>query len=473
MRLKLLKKSSIRCPNIFSVLIFVLFFTFLVPVARAGDVVEDNFDDGVIDEFLWAPSCTGSGQIEEADGVLKTSAQAGVEGWGELDSQFELVGDFDVWLEYDWAMYEGDDSRTHLRIWNTAHTELLALNCHRWNLGYSREIIFTYWKEVGGVLVEQVKVWVTSSSVPLSGKLRIQRQGNMVYGYYKNLTSENWTLLGSGEASTFGTTSYVNLVSNNRSNSYPNGAFEVHWDNFHAEAFEINGLKPTSPPVADAGGPYLVEVNQSITLDGSSSYDPDEDTLTYFWTQDDLLGRFNLETDENPTYSGIQAGITNLKLTVSDGLANDSDSTMIVVYDPSGGFVTGGGWIISPIGALLDSEATGKANFGFVAKYKKGATIPEGNTEFRFQAGTFAFKSSSYDWLVVAGSKAIFKGDGTIEGMEGTYKFMLTAIDDTQDKFRIKIWNPETDDIIYDNKRGENDDAEPTVIGGGSIVIHK
>ena len=30
-----------------------------------------------------------------------------------------------------------------------------------------------------------------------------------------------------------------------------------------------------------------------------------------------------------------------------------------------------------------------------------------------------------------------------------------------------------TDDVIYDNKRGEDDDAEPTVLGGGSIVIHK
>jgi PKD repeat protein len=39
------------------------------------------------------------------------------------------------------------------------------------------------------------------------------------------------------------------------------------------------------PPIADAGGPYTGSVNQSITFDGSSSYDPDAgDTITsYQW----------------------------------------------------------------------------------------------------------------------------------------------------------------------------------------------
>ncbi len=54
-----------------------------------------------------------------------------------------------------------------------------------------------------------------------------------------------------------------------------------------------------------------------------------------------------------------------------------------VVYDPIGGFVTGGGYIMSPAGAYVqDPAATGKANFGFVSKYKKGATVPSGSTEF-------------------------------------------------------------------------------------------
>ena len=47
----------------------------------------------------------------------------------------------------------------------------------------------------------------------------------------------------------------------------------------------------------------------------------------------------------------------------------------------------------------LRSDAT----FGFVAKYRRGASEPIGTTEFQFQAGDLSFHSATYDWLVVAG----------------------------------------------------------------------
>jgi hypothetical protein len=141
-----------------------------------------------------------------------------------------------------------------------------------------------------------------------------------------------------------------------------------------------------------------------------------------------------------------QVGIYTLGLTVTDddGGSGQSQFKYVVVYNPSVGFVTGGGWIWSPEGAFTDNpSATGKANFGFVSKYKKGATVPTGQTEFVFQAGDLNFHSSSYEWLVVTGSNyARFKGIGTINGLGGEYgdyKFMLWARDDTTDTFRIRI----------------------------------
>jgi hypothetical protein len=146
----------------------------------------------------------------------------------------------------------------------------------------------------------------------------------------------------------------------------------------------------------------------------------------------------------------------------------------VVVYDPNGGFVTGGGWINSPLGAYrADPTLAGKATFGFVSKYQKGATVPTGNTEFQFHAGNLNFKSTSYDWLVVAGTKAQYKGTGTINGA-GNYKFMLTAIDGSKgpDMFRIRIWDD--NGLVYDNQMGASDTADPTTaIVGGSIVVHK
>lgn len=223
-------------------------------------------------------------------------------------------------------------------------------------------------------------------------------------------------------------------------------------------------------PVADAGGPYLVAVDDSIVLNGSGSTDPDGDPLTYMWTQVENLGVFTYPTDENPIYTGTYAGITNLTLTVSDGQEHDADTTMLVVYDSDGGFVTGGGWIDSQPGDYVPNPALeGQANFGFVSKYKKGVTVPTGNTEFVFQAGDLNFHSSSYDWLVVTGSDyARFKGSGTINGT-GDYKFMLWAGDDEPDTFRIRIWTEDEvsgeETVIYDN-------GSDQAIGGGSIIVH-
>jgi hypothetical protein len=110
---------------------------------------------------------------------------------------------------------------------------------------------------------------------------------------------------------------------------------------------------------------------------------------------------------------------------------------------------------------------------------KTSLFISLGQTEFNFKVADLNFHSSSYQWLVVVGPRAQFKGSGTING-SGDYGFMLTAIDGQvnggggEDKFWIKIWDKDTDEVIYDNQLSDADDADPaTVIGGGNIVIRK
>ena len=163
-----------------------------------------------------------------------------------------------------------------------------------------------------------------------------------------------------------------------------------------------------------------------------------------------------------------------------DGGSGSSKFEFVVVYDPNAGFVTGGGWINSPRGAYAsDPTLTGKATFGFVSKYLKGATKPSGQTEFQFKVADLNFKSTSHDWLVVAGARAQFKGTGTIND-GGNYGFVLTAVDGQlsggggADLFRMKIWDKTTGAVVYDNLMDADDGAPPTTtLGGGSIVIHK
>jgi predicted extracellular nuclease len=205
--------------------------------------------------------------------------------------------------------------------------------------------------------------------------------------------------------------------------------------------------------------------------------DPDKlDTHTASWDWGDGETSAGAVTEANGagTITGSHAyttpGIYTVAVTVTDSYSK-SDSGVyefIVVYDPNGGFVTGGGWIMSPAGAYAaDPSLTGKATFGFVSRYKKGAAVPEGNTEFQFHAAGFNFKSSSYQWLVVSGPNAQFKGVGTING-EGSYMFKLWAGDGNPDTFRIKIWweDASGEQVVYDN-------GSHQAIGGGSIVVHR
>jgi hypothetical protein len=167
-------------------------------------------------------------------------------------------------------------------------------------------------------------------------------------------------------------------------------------------------------------------------------------------------------------------GIYAVQLTMVDisGQFDVATYEFVVVYDANGGFVTGAGWIDSWPGAYRPNPTlAGKATFGFVSGYRKGATVPTGNTGFEFQAGSLNFRSEQYQWLVVnqGGTNAQYRGSGTING-EGDYEFMLWAGDDNPDTFRLKIWWEEGDAeyLVYDNgSNGLNQE-----IGGGSIVIH-
>ncbi|GAP13339.1 predicted extracellular nuclease [Longilinea arvoryzae] len=233
-----------------------------------------------------------------------------------------------------------------------------------------------------------------------------------------------------------------------------------------------------APTLGEISAPLdPVQVNQPV--DASADFtDPgvlDTHTAVWDWGDGTTAAGTVTETDgsgsvaDSHTYTTPGVYRVGLTVTDKDGGSAESFFEYVVIYDPNGGFVSGGGWIDSPAGAYLaDPGLSGKATFGFVSRYKKGATVPEGNTEFQFHAAGLNFKSSSYDWLVVAGSKAQFKGVGTIDS-EGEYFFMISAEDSAPDTFRIKIWTLDGsggEQIVYDN-------GSQQAIGGGSVIVHK
>jgi PKD repeat protein len=240
---------------------------------------------------------------------------------------------------------------------------------------------------------------------------------------------------------------------------------------------------PYVSPISVILDPVSVNTEVITSADFTDVETEEFHTATWDWGDGTVTDGTVEEIDSTGSVSGSHtyttAGVYVITLTVTDDFGNDrtKSHSYLVVYDADGGFVTGGGWITSPLGAYTDNpNLTGKANFGFVSKYKKGANIPTGKTEFHFKVARFKFHSTSYQWLVVAGTKAMYKGEGTVNG-DGAYGFMISAIDgdskDNPDMFRIKIWDLATDAIVYDNQMGSTEDADPTtVIGGGNIKVH-
>ncbi len=93
------------------------------------------------------------------------------------------------------------------------------------------------------------------------------------------------------------------------------------------------------PPTADAGPNQTVtdsdnSGSESVNLDGSGSYDPDGDVLSYTWSEDATTFSTNT-SDPNPQVS-LSVGSHTITLTVSDGVFIDTDTVVITVNDING-----------------------------------------------------------------------------------------------------------------------------------------
>lgn len=174
----------------------------------------------------------------------------------------------------------------------------------------------------------------------------------------------------------------------------------------------------------------------------------------------------------------LQMNITDQNGITSFANTNEDVDAIVVIYDPNGGYTYGGGYYDSPAGALASNPAaTGKASYGFAMNYFKNSTYPKGETQFEFKVGDFEFNALNFDYLVISNSMAQFKGTGKIIGGQSGVGFTMTVVDGEfdgtgVDKIRMKIYNKNNGNIIYDNQFGASDAAFPTqAVGANSTVV--
>jgi hypothetical protein len=461
--------------------IFLLFliggFLFCSTLYGQDDILDifnytyDDFDGNSIDPLRWGIS-DPSGIASVSGGFLQVDGSSNqAQAWLHLTLPQQLCGDFGIMVSFHNFLYDtppplsGYDPSISLQAsWEDSGTHYEAY-VGRELRSYGNVFYSGYYPGSDGQDV------LTAAS---EGKLFLLRTGSSYLMGYNDGTET--VVLQTFEGGWPGEVR-LDLMS---STGY-DGVFHVDVDYLKSDHL-LNG--PIIPPTANPNGPYLGAAGSPIDFDGTGSSDPDGDPLTYDWD----FGDTNTGTGATPNHTYADPGVYEVCLSVDDGCAQDTACTYVVVYDTSAGFVTGGGWIDSPEGAYEpDPTLTGKANFGFVSKYKKGAHVPTGQTEFVFQTADLNFHSDSYNWLVVnrSGDRAQYLGKGTINGLldpnGNFYKFMLWAVDGELDAFRIKIWIEEDvaieedqaiETVVYDNGFENSGYENGQPISGGSILIH-
>jgi hypothetical protein len=234
-----------------------------------------------------------------------------------------------------------------------------------------------------------------------------------------------------------------------------------------AQVTVLNVAPVIAEPINLPNTPMLV----GSTINASATFtDPGLlDTHTALWDWGDGTNTAGIVNGNNVSgsHAYTKPGLYTVILSMSDD-DGGSDLAMyqyVVIYDPKSGFATGFGWIKS---------SNKRAQFGFVAYYlPKDASTPRGSVVFQDPSAKLNFVGTKFEWLIVNGSKAQIKGTGFVN-RTGGYSFIISVIDGRPDKFRIKIWDKTTGEVIYDNQPGAADDANPTTkVQGGSIVIYK
>jgi len=86
---------------------------------------------------------------------------------------------------------------------------------------------------------------------------------------------------------------------------------------------------PNVAPVSQAGSNQQVVVGDQINLDGSASYDVNEDNLTYTWAGNN---GFSANTSTTSLTAGAK-GVLTFELTVSDGSLSSTDNVEVVVLN--------------------------------------------------------------------------------------------------------------------------------------------
>ena len=115
------------------------------------------------------------------------------------------------------------------------------------------------------------------------------------------------------------------------------------------DTLEVFVEEPNEVPVANAGSDQYVDQGTTVQLNGSNSYDPDDDPLAYSWVIiDGPVGTGAVLSDPSsplPTFTADLSGVYSVELIVTDTIGNASAPDVVRItsqeVDDGGGGSSG------------------------------------------------------------------------------------------------------------------------------------
>jgi hypothetical protein len=137
------------------------------------------------------------------------------------------------------------------------------------------------------------------------------------------------------------------------------------------------------------------------------------------------------------TLNNVPVNVYDVSISIGGNYYTGSASTVLAVYDPSLGFVTGGG-TIARNGVI--------ANFGFSVKYLKNGNAQGSLLYIEHRAtGDVKLKSNAMQSLSIVGNTGVIIGKATLNDV-GNHSFRATVVDNgepgTNDQFGLQVTAP-------------------------------